>query len=39
VEDVKTTLDEMAHKKIVGVVLNKVRYSTPKKFIRAITAR
>ena len=39
VEDVKTTLDEMAHKKIVGVVLNKVRYSTPKKFVRAITAR
>lgn len=38
-EDVKTTLDEMAHKKILGVVLNKVRYSTPQKFIRAITAR
>ena len=38
-EDVRATLDELVHMKILGVVLNKVRYSTPKKFIKLITAR
>ncbi len=38
-DDVRAALDEIAHLKILGVVLNRVRYSTPKNLIKSITAR
>jgi Mrp family chromosome partitioning ATPase len=38
-EDVRAALDELVHMKILGAVLNRVRYSTPKRLIKTITAR
>lgn len=38
-DDVRATLDELVNMKILGAVLNRVRYSTPKKLIKVITSR
>ena len=39
VEDVKLALDEIGHLPILGVVMNKVKLTTPSLFIKLITNR
>ncbi len=39
IDDARATLDELVNMKILGTILNRVRYSTPKRLIKIITSR